>query len=92
MFYVPLEGQLGLERYGDHMRLYTTTHIGGHFNGLLQEFARKNNILFLDLLPEFERHKLEGLYLNRDGHLTDKGRQLVAGTLFDHLQQHHLAP
>ena len=92
MFYVPLEGQLDLEHYGDHMRLYTTTRIGDSFNGLLREFTQKNNIPFLDLLPEFERHKLEGLYLNRDGHLTEQGHQLAAGTLFDHLQQHHLVP
>lgn len=92
MFYVPLEGQLDLEHYGDHMRMYTTTRVGDYFNGLLREFAQKNNILFLDLLPKFERHKREGLYLSKDGHLTVKGHQLVAEALFDHLRQHHLVP
>ncbi|MCK5013746.1 MAG: SGNH/GDSL hydrolase family protein [Candidatus Omnitrophica bacterium] len=83
MFYIPMEVQLKLDRYGEHVSLYVQKHMGTYFNDLLDDFSRKNNIRFLDLLENFENNKAKGLYLSRDGHLTETGHEIAAETLFN---------
>ncbi|MCK5082117.1 MAG: hypothetical protein KAR31_04340, partial [Candidatus Omnitrophica bacterium] len=73
MVYIPMEVQLKLDRYGEHVSLYIQKHMGTYFNDLLDDFSRSNDIRFLDLLGDFENNKARGLYFSRDGHLTEAG-------------------
>ncbi len=92
MFYVPLEAQLKLDAYGEHMQLYASQPLGAYFNGLLEDFSKENQVPFLDLLPTFEANKNQRLYFNRDGHLTEEGHELVSKTIFEYLKQKQLLP
>ncbi|MBN1869837.1 MAG: SGNH/GDSL hydrolase family protein [Candidatus Omnitrophica bacterium] len=90
LFYMPMEVQLQLERYGTHVSLYIQEHMGTYFNDLLKGFAREHGIPFLDLLDDFEQNKDKGLYLSRDGHLTENGHQVAAQALFRYIIQNGL--
>ena len=82
MVYVPMEVQLELDSYGEHVSLYIQKHMGTYFNGLLDDFSRSNDIRFLDLLGDFENNKARGLYFSRDGHLTEAGHEVASEVLF----------
>lgn len=87
LFYIPIEAQLVLDRYGEHVSLYIQKQMGTYFDDLLSSFAWEHNIRFLDLLNDFESHKNEVLYLNRDGHLTAAGHRVAARALFQYILQ-----
>jgi len=82
LFYIPLEAQLTLDHYGTHISQYVYKQMGTYFNDLLRRFTGENGIPFLDLLEVFEQNKNKGLYLNRDGHLTEEGHEITARALF----------
>jgi len=82
LFYLPMEPQLELDQYGRHVSLYISKKQGTYFNDLLDKFSRENNIRYLDLLDDFEQNKHRGLYLSKDGHLTQAGHKVVADALF----------
>ena len=82
MVYMPMEVQLELDSYGEHVSLYIQKHMGTYFNGLLDDFSRSNDIRFLDLLGDFENNKARGLYFSRDGHLTEAGHEVASEVLF----------
>ena len=90
LFYMPMEVQLDLDHYGEHVSQYIQQRMGTYFNDLLGGFAARNNIPFHDLLEDFESNKSEGLYLSRDGHLTPAGHQVVARSLFRYIIQNSL--
>jgi hypothetical protein len=48
----------------------------------LKSFAKKNDILFLDLLPHFKNYK-DYIYYFNDIHLNEKGQNLTAQLLAD---------
>jgi len=90
IFYIPMETQLELDSYGTHASLYIQKHMGTYFNNLLDAFSQENNIRFLDLLGDLENNKEKGLYLSKDGHLTEAGHHVVAGSLFRYIMENGL--
>jgi len=90
LFYMPMEVQLALDMYGEHVSLYISKQMGTHFNDMLAGFSVRNKILFHDLLPDFELHKTRKLYLSRDGHLTMSGHAVAADALFDFIVRNNL--
>jgi len=50
----------------------------------LMEFAKKNGIPTLDLLPVFTKHKDEGLFADAD-HFSERGHEIAAAALADAL-------
>lgn len=85
LLYVPMEAQLKLDQYGVHMQLYATGHLGPVFNAMLAWFSGEHGIHYLDLLEPFETQKHRGLYLNRDGHMTENGHALAAEQLYEYV-------
>ena len=81
MFYIPMEGQLKREQYSEHVRIYTAKQYSHYWNDRLKELSDQYNVAFLDLLPVFQEHEKESLFLDRDGHLTPRGHELVAEEL-----------
>jgi hypothetical protein len=62
-------------------------------NHLLSKFLEKNQIHYLDMLPEFQQHaKSTALYLINDTHWNQAGNQLAAGLIFSYLRQQRLIP
>lgn len=90
MFYMPTEAQLDLNTYGEHISLYITKKMGTFFNDMLAGFSVRNVIEFHDLLPVFEQNMSKGLYLNRDGHLTEAGHAVTARSLFLYILDNNL--
>lgn len=90
LFYMPMEVQLDLDQYGTHVSLYMREHMGRYFNEMLAQFSRENNVRFLDLLDDFERNKGQGLFLDRDGHLTESGHLVAADSLFHYIKENNL--
>jgi hypothetical protein len=54
----------------------------------LAGFAGEEGVPFLDLLEDFEQNKDKGLYLSRDGHLTENGHAVTARALFRYIKGH----
>jgi len=92
IFYIPMEMQLKLDKYGRHGLLYVSGFRGSYFNNMIKEFTQKNDIAFLDLLPSFKSNKMLGLYLDGDGHLTESAHAIAAGTLFSYLADNAMVP
>jgi len=85
MFYMPMEVQLKLDTYGTHVSQYIQKTMGTTYNDMLSEFSVKNGVRFLDLLDDFENNKDKGLYLSRDGHLTEAGHKVASDSLFRYI-------
>ena len=63
-------------------------------NDLIVEFGKKNDILVLDLLPEFREHAENGeqLHFYKDGHWNANGHKLAAELIYDKLIEEQLIP
>jgi lysophospholipase L1-like esterase len=48
---------------------------------IMQQICEEAHIPFLDLLPVLAEHRAESLYIPREGHLTKRGHEVVAGAL-----------
>lgn len=64
----------------------------GKPNKLLKNFTKKENIVFIDLLPEFKNYKGNLFLLPEDDHYNKEGNKLVANTLYDELINRNLIP
>jgi len=59
-------------------------------NKLLQNFTKKENIKFIDLLPEFKKSKINLFLLPEDNHYNTEGYKLVADSIFNWLIEQNL--
>ena len=60
-------------------------------NQVLEDFSEKNFIYFIDLLPYFEKHKNEDLFLlPEDPHFNKKGNELAAEVIYESLELSNL--
>lgn len=50
------------------------------------DFAKQRNMLFIDLQKDFEKRKLENLYLPRDGHLNVQGNKATFEVIYSFLK------
>jgi len=89
IFLIPPEKQLKLKAYGESS-WYFPGAPKRFLNDQLNDFSKKNKILYLDLLPSFEKNKNKNLYLVRDGHLNNAGNFLVAQEIFNFISNKKL--
>ncbi len=58
---------------------------------ILEDFSRKNDIEFVDLLPSFkEKNSNNDFYFNIDGHWNQKGHELAADIMYNELYKKQL--
>lgn len=88
IFFIPNEGQLNLTEHIPATKEYTSTSFSNDLNVKLDNFCATEHLAFFDLLPAFERNKLQEIYYPHDGHLTRLGHELVASQLAAYLIKH----
>lgn len=90
LFYIPFEQQLKLEEYGIYSKQYRQGPVNNNINHFLKEVCIDNKMNCLDLLDDFEANKNEGLYINWDGHLNERGHALVGEKVVDYILEKEL--
>jgi len=78
MFYIPMEAQMDLNNYSTHVTPFFVERASMEMNEYLRKLGEEVDIEFRDLLPAFDSVGERGLYLDRDGHLAERGHEQVA--------------
>jgi hypothetical protein len=80
------------------MKMYEHPFDFGQPDRMLEQFSKREQIEFLDLMPTFrEYHRKTGTYLhgfgsNLSGHWNENGHRLAAEAIFGFLLDRHLVP
>lgn len=61
-----------------------------YFQNRLKNIAAENDILFMEVLPDFRRHNEDLLYYDNDVHMNQEGNKLFAKLLFRFLKNNNL--
>ncbi len=86
-FYIPMEGQLDLESYGDNSyQYYSGKRASLAINEKLAQFFRKEDVPFWDMLETLQQNSSQKLYFSIDGHLTTQGHNVLADGLLGYLR------
>ena len=87
-FYIPMEGQLDLESYGDNSyQYYSGKRASLELNKKLAQFFKRQKVPFWDMLDVLQAQSSRDLYLSIDGHLTAEGHNALAGGLLRSLRE-----
>lgn len=91
---IPERAQVYKEHWENAKRYYSLNESDYNLskpNDILIEFGKENDILVLDLLPEFRKHAIAGEQLYYpDGHWNANGHQLAAELIYEKLIQDKL--